>query len=236
MMVYSRSCLQCLLCAVLLSVMVERTLCQPRISVDKTRIELGTIYNGETKKAKIVIRNIGRDSLKIVSVTTSCGCTTVKRPKDFLRAGEQDAVEIEFNSTGFRGRIEKHVSILTNDPREYTTEVTLLGDVIEELQPVGTSSILWLGAVSIGKEVTQTVTFKNVSGKVMTLMGYKSSSSDISVVFGQRQVLPADTIQVSFRVMPKKSDYISEQVMLETDSKKQSQVPVRVTLIGVNPN
>ena len=211
-------------------------LCQPKISVDKTRIDMGVIYNGETKKARIVIKNIGSDSLKIIGVTTSCGCTTAKRPKDYLRRGEQDAVEVEFNSTGFRGKIEKHVSIMTNDPVAYTTEVTLVGDVIEELQPVGNASVIWFGAVPIGKEVTQTVTFKNVSGKVMTLTGYTSSSSDITVTFGQRTVLPADTIQLSFKVTSKKSDYVSEQVFLETDSKKQPKVPVRVTLIGVNPN
>jgi hypothetical protein len=84
--------------------------------------------------------------------------------------------------------------------------------------------------------VTQTLTFKNVSGKVMTLTGYKSSSSDISVLFGLRTVLPADTIRLSFKITPRKKDYISEQVFLETDSKKQSHVPVRVTLIGVDPN
>ncbi len=211
-------------------------LCQPKISVDKTKIDMGVIYNGETKKARIVIKNIGTDSLKIVGVTTSCGCTTAKRPKDYLRRGEQDAVEIEFNSTGFRGRVEKHVSIMTNDPVAYTTEVTLIGDVIEELQPVGSASVIWLGAVPIGKEVTQTVTFKNISGKVMTLTGYKSSSPDITVLFGQRTVSPADTIRLSFKITPRKTDYISEQVFLETDSKKQPQVPVRVTLIGVNPN
>jgi hypothetical protein len=155
--------------------------CQPKISVDKTKIDMGVIYNGETKKARIVIKNIGSDSLKIVSVSTSCGCTTVKRPKEYLRRGEQDAVEIEFNSTGFRGRVEKHVSIMTNDPKVSTTEVTLVGDVIEELQPVGNASVIWLGAVPIGKEVTQTVTFKNVSGRVITLTGYKSSSPDIAV-------------------------------------------------------
>lgn len=209
---------------------------QPKISVDKTRIDLGVIYNGETKKARILIKNIGSDSLKIVGVTTSCGCTTAKRPKDFLRRGEQDAVEVEFNSTGFRGRVEKHVSIMTNDPQAYTTEVTLVGDVIEELQPVGNASVIWLGSVPIGKEVTQTVTFKNVSGRVITLRGYKSSSPDITVLFEQRTVLPADTIRLSFKVTPRKNDYVSEQVFLETDSKKQSQVPVRVTLIGVNPN
>jgi hypothetical protein len=210
--------------------------CQPKISVDRTKIDMGVIYNGETKKARIVIKNIGSDSLKIVSVTTSCGCTTAKRPKDFLRRGEQDAVEVEFNSTGFRGRVEKHLTITTNDPTAYTTDVMILGDVIDELQPVGNASVIWLGAVPIGKEVTQTVTFKNVSGKVMTLTGYKSSSSDISVLFGLRTVLPADTIRLSFKITPRKKDYISEQVFLETDSKKQSHVPVRVTLIGVDPN
>jgi hypothetical protein len=211
-------------------------LCQPKISVNKTRIDMGVIYNGETKKARIVIKNIGTDSLKIVSVTTSCGCTTAKHPKDYLRRGEQDAVEVEFNSTGFRGKVEKHVSIMTNDPVANTTEVTLVGDVIEELQPVGNASVIWLGAVPIGKEVTQTVTFKNVSGKVMTLTGYTSSSPDITVLFEQKTVLPADTIRLSVKVISKKSVFVSEQVFLETDSKKQPKVPVRVTLIGVNPN
>jgi hypothetical protein len=209
---------------------------QPKISVDKTKIDLGVIYNGEVKKARIVIRNIGTDSLKIIGVTTSCGCTTAKRPKDYLRGGEQDAVEVEFNSTGFRGKVEKHVSIVTNDKMAQTTEVIIVGDVIEELQPVGNASVIWLGAVPVNKEVTQTVTFKNVSGKVMTLTGYKSSSPDISVTFEQRRVLPADTVRMSFKITPRKTDYLSEQVYLETDSKKQSQVPVRVTLIGVNPN
>jgi hypothetical protein len=211
-------------------------LSQPKISVDRTRIEMGTIYNGETKKARILIKNIGSDSLKIVGVTTSCGCTTAKRPKDFLRRGEQDAVEVEFNSTGFHGKIEKHVSIMTNDPIAYTTEVTLVGDVIEELQAVGNASVIWLGSVPIGKEVTQTVTFKNISGKVMTLTGFTSTSPDIKVLFGQKTVLPADTVRLSFKVISRKNDYVSEQVFLETDSKKQPKVPVRVTLIGVNPN
>jgi hypothetical protein len=223
------------LCIALLAITVVG-LCQPRISVDKTKIDLGVLYNGETKKARIVIKNIGSDSLKIVGVTTSCGCTTAKRPKEYLRKGEQDVVEIEFNSTGFRGKVEKHVSILTNDLIAQTTEVTLLGDVIEELQPVGNASVIWLGAIPIGKEVRQTVTFKNVSGRVMTLTGYKSSSPDISVVFEQRTVLPADTIRMNFKITPRKTEYVSEQVFLETDSKKQSQVPIRVTLIGVNPN
>jgi hypothetical protein len=70
----------------------------------------------------------------------------------------------------------------------------------------------------------------------MTLTGYTSSSPDITVLFGQRTVLPADTIRLSLKVTSKKTEYVSEQVFLETDSKRQPKVPVRVTLIGVNPN
>ena len=221
--------------AIALILFITSSTAQPKLTVEKARVDMGSIYNGATKKARIVVKNAGKDTLRILGVTTSCGCTTAKRPKEFLRPGEKDVVEIEFNSTGFRGEIVKHVSIVTNDPLTPTTEVTLVGTVIEELQPVGSSSVIWLGAVPVGKQVTQTVKFKNVSGKVLTITGCKGETPDIVVVFGQRTVMPADTILFSVKVTPRKADYISEQLLLETDSKKQSQVPIRVTLIGVKP-
>jgi hypothetical protein len=48
--------------------------------------------------------------------------------------------------------------------------------------------------------------------------------------------MPADTIRISVKITPRKSDYISEMLLLDTDSKKQSQVPIRITLLGVTPN
>jgi hypothetical protein len=209
---------------------------QPKLTIDKSKIDLGVIYNGTTKKARVVLKNVGRDTLRILGVTTSCGCTTARQPKAFLKTGESDVVEVEFNSTGFRGKIEKHINIMTNDPISPTVYVTLVGDVIEELQPVNNGSVLWFGSVPVGKQVEQTVGFKNVSGKVLTLTGFKSSSSDLSVTFEKRTVLPADTIRMNIRITPRKSDYINELLLLETDSNKQSQVPVRVTLIGVSPD
>ena len=217
-------------------VMITPAVAQPRLNIDKSKVDLGVIYNGTTKKARVVIKNVGRDTLRILGVTTSCGCTTARQPKAFLRSGESDVVEVEFNSTGYRGKIEKHVNIMTNDPTSPTSYVTLVGDVIEELQPVNNGSVLWLGSVPIGKRVEQTVAFKNVSGKVLTLTGFKSSSTDLSVTFGQRTVLPADTIRLSVTITPRKTDYINELLLLETDSNKQPQVPVRVTLIGVSPD
>ena len=211
------------------------TLGQPKVSVDRTNVDLGVIYNGAIKKARVVVKNNGKDTLKILGVYTSCGCTTIRQPKTSLTAGESDAIEVEFNSTGYRGQLTKHITVQTNDPTSPQVYVALVADVIDELEPVSRSSVLWLGAIPVGKAVEQPVAFKNVSGKPMTLRGFKSSSEQVVARLEQKSVLPADTIRIYIRVTPKKMDYSSEQILLETDSNKQSQVPIRITFIGVRP-
>jgi len=209
---------------------------QPKMWVDKRTIDFGAIYNGAIEKARVIVKNVGKDTLKIQGVYTSCGCTTVKQPKTALKAGESDVLEVEFNSTGYHGKITKHVTMMTNDPISSQLAIALIADVIDELAPLNRSSVIWLGAIPLGKEVDQTFSFKNVSGKTITLKGYKSSSPQVVAKLDQMSVLPADTIQILVKVTPKKTDYSSEQILLETDSKKQSQVPLRVTFIGVKPN
>lgn len=219
--------------ALLVIVGTSLTFAQPKLAVEKNTVDLGTIYNGMVKKARIVIKNAGKDSLKILGVQTSCGCTTAKQPKSTLKPGESDAVEIEFNSTGWKGKVTKHIMIQSNDPINPSTTVTLVSDVVEELEPVGRASVLWLGSLPIGKEVIHQVGFKNVGGKPITLKNYSSSSPRLSVKFDQKTVMPSDTIQITLKIYPEKTDYFNEQIMIETDSNKQSKVPLRVTFIGV---
>lgn len=223
-------------CAFVSVLLAGTAFSQPRITVDKSRVDFGVVYNGALKTARLTVKNTGKDTLKILGVNTSCGCTTVKQPKGVLRPGESDVIEVAFNSTGFRGRIEKHVEIVTNDPKTPNASITLVGDVIEELLPVNNASVVWLGTVPVGKTVEQTVGLKNVSGKVITLLGFKSSSPDLSADLVNRTVMPADTIRFNIRITPRKNDYISELLLVETDSNKQVQVPIRVTLLGVSPN
>ena len=211
---------------------VGSALSQPKVSVDKSAIDLGVTYNGQVRKARILVRNSGKETLKILSVQTSCGCTAVRQPKSELKPGESDAVELEFNSTGFRGKVTKHINIQTNDPSTPNTSVALVTDVIDELTPISNSSVVWLGSLPVGKEVEHKVGLKNVSGKVISLKGYTSSSPNVTMGFEKKAVMPADTIFITIKVKSNKVDYVNEQVMLQTDSDKQTNVPVRVTFIG----
>ncbi len=70
-------------------------LSQPKLSIDKTEIDMGSMYSGEKREGKIILKNVGNDTLRILHVGTSCECTTVKSPKEFLLPGQSDDVEFE---------------------------------------------------------------------------------------------------------------------------------------------
>jgi Protein of unknown function (DUF1573). len=208
---------------------------QPKLSLDKPEIDLGKMYGGEKKKGKIVLKNIGNDTLRI-SVQPTCGCTTVKQPKAFLLPGESDVAELEFNSAGYRGKVEKHVSINTNDPTSQFITVKLLADVREILQPISGSNMLWMKDITIGKPITQIMAVKNVSGSPIAIQGDSVSSASISIKMEKKTLQPDDTLNIQVTVVPNKPGYSNEHFYIITDHKIQPFVEIRVTYMGIKEN
>jgi len=156
-------------------------LSQPKLSLEKSEIDLGPMYSGMKKQGTIVLKNIGNDTLRIFSVVPQCGCTTVKPPKTFLLPNESDAVEVEFNASGYRGKVEKYINIATNDLTSPNVSVKLITDVKEELEPMNHSILLWLGNIVIGQTSTQRMSFRNVSGHPMKILNVASSAPSTAV-------------------------------------------------------
>lgn len=206
---------------------------QPRLSIEKSEIDLGVVYNGTSKKANIILKNIGKSPLHILSVRTSCGCTKVKEPKSPLAPGESDVLVVEFNSTGFRGRLDKFINVETNDPANQYASITISADVQEELQPTNNFSLLWLGDVPLGKEAEQVVSFRNITNKTITIRNHSLSTPEMSISYPRKTVPPSDSIVVTVSVVPRRNGFHNESFVLETDSKNQSKVLMRVSFVGV---
>jgi len=219
-----------------LPIIITAVLAQPNLVVNREKIDLGVLYNGTVTAADIKLTNIGTDTLRIVSIQPSCGCTTVKHPKSALAPGESDVVRVEFNSTGFRGRATKYVNITTNDPSKSYVTITLNAEVKEELQPTTNSSVLWLGTVPLGKSASEKLTFKNLSGATLRVKGIATKNPAITAKFEPEAVKPSGEVTVTFTVRSQKEGYVSEELFLETDSKNQPRVPVRVSFVGVKPS
>jgi hypothetical protein len=50
----------------------------------------------------------------ISSAQGSCGCTVPSYPKKAIKSGEQDKVDVVFNSEGKSGLVQKTVTLVTN--------------------------------------------------------------------------------------------------------------------------
>jgi hypothetical protein len=209
---------------------------QPKLSLDKPEVDLGTIYSGMKKEGRIVLTNIGNDTLRIYSVQPSCGCTTVKQPKTILLPKETDVAEIEFNSTGYRGKVEKHINITTNDPLYQKVTVKLIADVKEELECTNHSSLLWLGNIVLGKSLVQGTSIKNISDHRIKIKNLTTSSPSIDVKIEKKILNPNDTLYVQVTVKPDRLGYGNDHFTIETDSKNQPLVEIRASYVCVKEN
>jgi len=206
---------------------------QPKLQLETTHIDAGVVYNGSSTTAKVGIKNIGNQDLTITDIHTSCGCTTVKEPKSVLKPGESDVLEVAFNSSGFRGSVEKYINIETNDPAMRFASITLSAEIRDELAPLTRINILWLGNVPLGKEIQQRVAFQNLSSHPIKIRQITSSSNAIVATPDKKIVQPNDSVSVSVSITPDREGYFSGQFQLETDSPNQPRVPMRIALIGV---
>ncbi len=205
---------------------------QPKLSIDNMTVDLGPVYNGATVTGVIRLRNIGTQPLKILRVQPSCGCTAVRQPKSELQPGEGDSVEVSFNATLYRGPVEKYVNIETNDALAQYVAVKLTADVKEDLAPTTSSYSVWLGNVSVGKQVEQQLTFTNRTNRVITVKEISYSNPTITAKSGQKRIAPSDTLSVTITAVPTKTGYDTGTVNIVTDSKNQPNVELKVYFIG----
>jgi hypothetical protein len=224
----------------LTSLLAALAFSQPKLSLDKPEVDLGTIYGGVKKIGTITLKNIGNDTLRIISVQPTCGCTAVKQPKAFLLPGESDIAEFEFNSAGYRGKVEKHVNINTNDPTSRYVDVKILAEIKEILQPtngtINGTSTLWFNNAIVGKMTTQTVGLKNISGIPIVVKGDSVSSSALALKINNQTLRPDDTLSVQVTLQPQKTGSAYEHFYILTNHKNQPVVEIQVKYFGIKEN
>jgi hypothetical protein len=110
--------------------MTEEELAQaPRLQLNNTNYDFGTINEGQLVKTDFVFTNTGKSPLNIRETKANCGCTVSKPDKDTLDPGESSKITVTFNSQGRRGRQQKMVTIFSNDPTAPTQQITIKGQV-----------------------------------------------------------------------------------------------------------
>ena len=103
----------------------------PVASFEKKEFNFGEIKKGEKANCDFTLTNTGKNPLYIRKTKASCGCTAVTLGNKTLEPGEKTVIRATFDSAGKSGRQYKTVTIITNDPKNPETILTINGTVKE---------------------------------------------------------------------------------------------------------
>ncbi len=103
----------------------------PKITFDKTSVDLGTFKTGGKRTGTLSITNTGKSPLIIHKTHTICSCTILGGLKDQLEAGETITLSVEFDAVFKVGRQMKAVTFFTNDPSNPVSQVVVIAQILE---------------------------------------------------------------------------------------------------------
>ena len=102
---------------------------QAKIEFKSETIDYGTIEKGADGVRIFEFTNTGDEPLIISKVTSSCGCTIPKKPKDPILPGKIGQIEVKYD-TNRENPIRKTITVLSNAETP-TIALKIKGEVID---------------------------------------------------------------------------------------------------------
>lgn len=98
----------------------------PTIAVGRSYVDLGEI-EPQPVEANVGVANLGRGTLRILGVATSCGCTRAWVTDSILTAGGSTTLTVRYDPTAMTpadtGVIHRAIYLQSNDPRRPEVQV-----------------------------------------------------------------------------------------------------------------
>ncbi len=95
----------------------------PVMTFTESEFNFGDIAADSKVRHTFTFTNTGRSPLLIADATASCGCTTPSWTKEPVAPGAQGKMEVEFDSHGKQGIVNKTVAVRANTQPSVTTLV-----------------------------------------------------------------------------------------------------------------
>lgn len=148
-----------------------------RITFDQTRHDYGTMDQGREAAHVFTIRNKGAGPLKLLGVTTTCGCAAMMLDKNELPPGGTARLEVKFRSGSFVGVVEKYIYVQSDDPRLPRAPLGIRAKVLPVY--VMEPPALHLGELPRGQGAVREVTLRDSKGLPFGITSVTVSNEDV---------------------------------------------------------
>ena len=101
----------------------------PAIRFDTKTFNFGKIAQKTSVTHEFQFTNNGKSNLILRKISSSCGCTAVIPKEKVIPPGQSSSIKATFNAGTRRGKQNKTITIITNDPKNSTVVLRVTGDV-----------------------------------------------------------------------------------------------------------
>ncbi len=177
-------------------------------------------------KAKIKIKNVGTELLKITEVKPGCGCTTAPLDKNELKPGEEASLDVTLRIAGFSGNVTKSIRIASNDPSNPNKYLYLKANVFHPIS-ITPTSYLAFNEMTVGQEATAKVTLKNNTSQDITITDVEVVPDNLNVNLPKKLVLKAnESYDVIAKFIPDKKGYFNCSIKMKTSNSDQKEIVI----------
>ncbi|MEN3026423.1 MAG: DUF1573 domain-containing protein [Chlorobiota bacterium] len=166
-------------------------------------------------QAKITLKNVGTEVLRIERVQPACGCTAAPLDKTELKPGETATMDVTLRIGGSTGPVTRTVSIVSNDPSAPTRTLWLKAEIVRPLAFIPAQYFVFVD-MRVGQEAKAILTLKNMSQQEVRLYDIETTPG-LSLNLKNNTVLkPGQQVELVARVTPTQKGYYSAMVRMKT--------------------
>ncbi|HYW79361.1 MAG TPA: DUF1573 domain-containing protein [Thermoguttaceae bacterium] len=218
-------------CTLLLTLLTGSTLCAQewaRKMFETTTHEFGSVARDAKVEHEFVLKNIYLEDIHVASVRSSCGCTTPRITKEWLKTYEKGAIVAHFNTDSFLGSKGATLTVTIDKPFYAEVQLHVSGNIRSDV--VFNPGSVQLGSIDEGDAADQRVTVSHTGSSNWKIIAAKSANPHISVgVADQRR----SGGRVSYDLVVHLDEnapagYVSDQLMLTTNNGGTTQIPLLI--------
>lgn len=183
-------------------------------------------------KHALKITNVGGDTLKLIDVTASCGCTTAPLDKKVLLPGDTATVDVSMDVANRIGEQHKSLTITSDDSVRKSISITLLADIMRDV--VATPDYFPpVREAQKGREDSTSIELRNSGDQPITIKPPTlPNAAEMLVRFDMSApftLQPGEARRVVAFVKPIKDGTSSAEVVFPVDGKLQKELKVNLT-------
>jgi len=218
-------------CTLLLTLLMGSTVSAQewaRKMFETTNHDFGSVARDAKAEHEFVLKNIYLEDIHIASVRSSCGCTTPRIVKEWLKTYEKGAILAHFNTDSFLGRKGATLTVTIDKPFYAQVQLHVTGDIRSDVE--FTPGSVQLGSVDEGAAADRQVTVSHTGSSSWRIVGAKSANPHISVGVVDQQ---RNGGRISYDLAVHLDEgapagYVKDHLILQTNDGGATQIPLLI--------